>query len=68
MRLRDFPYKKKVGAAMMNGQGKVFCQVFNNNAELPEVFPYDLRKYYPQFDDYYLQDLIRKKRERDQEI
>lgn len=53
---------------MMNGQGKVFCQVFNNNAELPEVFPYDLRKYYPQFDDYYLQDLIRKKRERDQEI
>ena len=32
------------------------------------MFPYDLRKYYPQFDDYYLQDLIRKKKEKDQEI
>ncbi len=32
VRLRDFPYKKKIGAAVMNGQGKVFCQVFNNNS------------------------------------
>ena len=51
--LKPFPFKKKFGNIVYNGFGKFFCFVIENNKELPELFVYDVRNCFPQFDKYW---------------
>ena len=51
--LKPFPFKKKFGNIVYNGFGKFFCFVIENNKQLPELFVYDVRNCFPQFDKYW---------------
>ncbi|CDW86358.1 kelch motif family protein [Stylonychia lemnae] len=51
--LKPFPFKKKFGNIVYNGFGKFFCFVIENNKELPQLFVYDVRNCFPQFDKYW---------------
>jgi hypothetical protein len=51
--LKAFPFKKKFGAITYNGFGKFFCHVLEDNRELPQLFVYDVRAGFPQFDKYW---------------
>ena len=37
---------------MYNNHGKFFCFVLESNKELPQLFVYDVRKVFPQFNKY----------------
>jgi Galactose oxidase, central domain len=51
--LKSFPFKKKFGSIVYNGFGKFFCNVIEDNKELPQLFVYDVRNCFPQFDKYW---------------
>ncbi len=51
--LKPFPFKKKFGAITYNGYGKFFCNVIEDNKELPQLFVYDVRNCFPHFDKYW---------------
>ena len=51
--LKAFPFKKKFGSIAYNGFGKFFCNVIEDNKELPQLFVYDVRSCFPHFDKYW---------------
>jgi len=51
--LKAFPFKKKFGSICYNGFGKFFCNVIEDNKELPQLFVYDVRNCFPHFDKYW---------------
>ena len=51
--LKPFPFKKKFGSIVYNGFGKFFCNVIEDNKELPQLFVYDVRNCFPNFDKYW---------------
>jgi hypothetical protein len=51
--LKPFPFKKKLGSVIYNGFGKFFCNIIEDNKELPQLFVYDIRNAFPQFDKYW---------------
>jgi hypothetical protein len=51
--LKAFPFKKKFGSIVYNNFGKFFCNVIEDNKELPQLFVYDVRNAFPQFDKYW---------------
>ena len=51
--LKPFPFKKKFANIVYNNHGKFFCMVLEQNTELPQVFVYDVRAGFPQFDRYW---------------
>ena len=51
--LKPFPFKKKLGTVSYNGFGKFFCNVIEDNKELPQLFVYDVRSCFPSFDKYW---------------
>lgn len=50
--LKPFPFKKKMSSVVYNNHGKFFCYVLESNKELPQLFVYDVRKAFPQFNKY----------------
>ena len=51
--IRSLPFKKKLSNVVHNGNGKFFCFIVENNRELPQLFVYDLKQCYPEFDRYW---------------
>ena len=51
--LKPFPFKKKLGNVVYNNHGKFFCFVVESNKELPQLFVYDVRTCFPQFNKYW---------------
>ncbi len=51
--LKPFPFKKKFGSIVYNNFGKFFCNVIEDNKELPQLFVYDVRNAFPSFDKYW---------------
>lgn len=51
--LKPFPFKKKLGNVVYNNHGKFFCFVIESNKELPQLFVYDVRASFPQFNKYW---------------
>mmetsp|Transcript_7294 Transcript_7294/g.10265 ORF Transcript_7294/g.10265 Transcript_7294/m.10265 type:complete len:120 (+) Transcript_7294:1159-1518(+) len=51
--LKPFPFKKKLGQVVYNNHGKFFCFVVESNKELPQLFVYDVRASFPQFNKYW---------------
>jgi hypothetical protein len=51
--LKPFPFKKKLGNVVYNNHGKFFCFVIESNKELPQLFVYDVRTCFPQFNKYW---------------
>ena len=51
--LKPFPFKKKLGNVVYNNHGKFFCFVVESNKELPQLFVYDVRASFPQFNKYW---------------
>ena len=45
--LKAFPFKKKFGSIVYNNFGKFFCNVIEDNKELPQLFVYDVRNAFP---------------------
>ena len=54
--LKPFPFKKKLGQVVYNNHGKFFCFVVESNKELPQLFVYDVRSCFPQFNKYWEHD------------
>jgi hypothetical protein len=50
---KPFPFKKKLGSVIYNGFGKFFCKIIEDNKELPQLFVYDFRNAFHQFDKYW---------------
>ena len=50
--LKPLPFKKKLSNVVYNNHGKFFCFVLESNKELPQLFVYDVRKVFPQFNKY----------------
>lgn len=50
--LKPFPFKKKLSNVVYNNHGKFFCYVLESNKELPQLFVYDVRRCFPQFNKY----------------
>ena len=51
--LKPFPFKKKLGNVVYNNHGKFFCFVVESNKELPQLFVYDVRSCFPEFNKYW---------------
>ena len=51
--LKPFPFKKKIGNVVYNRHGKFFCSIIEGNKELPQLFVYDVRATFPQFNKYW---------------
>ena len=51
--LKPFPFKKKLSNVVYNDFGKFFCFIIESNRELPQIFVYDVRTSFPQFDKYW---------------
>ena len=51
--LKPFPFKKKLGNVVYNNHGKFFCFVIESNKELPQLFVYDVRSCFPEFNKYW---------------
>ena len=51
--LKAFPFRKKISNILYNDNGKLFCFIIESNRELPQLFVYDIRTSFPQFDKYW---------------
>jgi len=52
--LKPLPFRKKISNVVHNGNGRLFCFVVENNRELPQLFVYDVRTSFPQYDKYWM--------------
>jgi hypothetical protein len=48
--IAPFPFKKKLSNVVYNSNGKFFCFVVESNRDLPNLFVYDVKEAYPEFD------------------